>query len=472
MADIKRFSYMGKNYDDIVADCIARIKEKYPDKWNDFYEDNIGIVIVEVFAYIADLLLYYGDRQALECFIQTASERQNLINIAKLVGYSPKNASSASADITFSLEAALGKDVIIPKGTQVVSNGGVIFETTAEAIITAGRTTITAGAVQGETKESYLGTSDGTAGQKISIGEESIVEIVSVTVDGEVWIAVDTLFDYAEADKVYLYSMDMNGETTVEFGDGINGMIPAEDVAIQATYRVGLGASGNVIAGSLTVMRDTITDKDGDSVKISVTNAAAASGGADAESTERIRNYAPRNYTAQMRCVTQSDYETKAMAFDDAAYGQIAKCHAVVKEQSGQANVIKLYVLAYSGTGLTVASSTLKTALQEYLEPMKMLTDWLEIADGSTKAVPITGVIKAKAGYKTSDITAAVSSALAEYFSIDEIEMGQSAPISDLYALIDNCEGVSSVELSAPAATVTALASEVLTLGTVTLTYA
>ena len=93
MAGLKRFKYTDKDYEAIVEDCITRIKEVYGSKyWNDFEEDNSGRMLIEAFAYIVDLLLYYLDRQANETYLPTAKERQNLINICKLIGYTPKTA--------------------------------------------------------------------------------------------------------------------------------------------------------------------------------------------------------------------------------------------------------------------------------------------------------------------------------------------------------------------------------------------
>ncbi|MBQ6775597.1 MAG: hypothetical protein IJP53_03975 [Synergistaceae bacterium] len=74
MAGLKRFKYTDKDHENIVADCIARIKQTYGEKyWNDFEEDNAGRMLVEAFAYIADLLLFYLDRQANETYLPTAS---------------------------------------------------------------------------------------------------------------------------------------------------------------------------------------------------------------------------------------------------------------------------------------------------------------------------------------------------------------------------------------------------------------
>jgi hypothetical protein len=128
-------------------------------------------------------------------------------------------------------------------------------------------------------------------------------------------------------------------------------------------------------------MRDIVVDVHGSRITVSVTNHAPASGGAEAESAEHIRSWAPRYFETQERCVTQNDYETTAMMFRDENIGAIAKARAVVHERSGEANVIRYYVLAYAedSNKLALASESLKNALLGYINQRKMLTDYVEI---------------------------------------------------------------------------------------------
>lgn len=68
MSDLVRINYIDKDHDSIVSDVIAQIKAKYPDTWTDFEHDNAGRMLLEVHAYIIDLLLFYLDRQAMSVF--------------------------------------------------------------------------------------------------------------------------------------------------------------------------------------------------------------------------------------------------------------------------------------------------------------------------------------------------------------------------------------------------------------------
>ena len=177
MAGLNRFQYVDKDHESIVTDVIARLKEKYGEKkWNDFEEDNSGRMLVEAFAYVVDLLLFYLDRQANESYILTATERQNLINMCKLIGYRPSAAQPAVADITVSIKDPHATAVTLPVGTRIETQSGVTFETKENAIIEAGETSVIVGAVEGETFEDPIGVSDGEAWQEFYLPRSGVID--------------------------------------------------------------------------------------------------------------------------------------------------------------------------------------------------------------------------------------------------------------------------------------------------------
>ena len=472
MSELKRFSYMARDYESIINDCAARIKAKYPDTWNDFYEDNLGVVILEIFGYLCDTLLFYGDRQALETYLATATERQNVINIAAAIGYRVAGASPSTADITFSMDEARARDVTVPAGTQIATQEGVVFELIDNVVISAGNISATGGARQGVTYSEFLGTSSGDAGQSYFIDRQGIVAITAVYVGGVAWEPVDSLFEQEADSRAYKATLNSDGTAQVAFGDGDYGAVPPQGEDIEIVYRVCSGARGNVLAGTITTMRDVATDTAGDRVQVTATNASAATGGADQESLTHIKNWAPKYYETQDRCVTQSDYETRAVSFDGGDAGRIAKCHAVVTEQTGAANVVTLYVLSYSSEeGLALTSEALKTALSENIAQYQMLTDWVEVDDGTITPVDISGNITMLSGFRESTVGTKVNASLESLFDPEIRQMGQVMRISDLYGAIEDSEGVDFVELSSPLVSITPDESTVLTLGTVELTY-
>ena len=138
-------------------------------------------------------------------------------------------------------------------------------------------------------------------------------------------------------------------------------------------------------------------------------------------------------------------------------------------EQSGEANVIKIYVLTYGNKNNSVAfpNQSLKDNLLDYFNRYKMFTDWLEIENGEIIPVDFSGSVKIFKGYKISDVIQNIYNALENFFDIELRDMGQAINISDIYALIDNLNGVDSVEIDSPAKTLTPKNNQFFILGSV-----
>ena len=256
--------------------------------------------------------------------------------------------------------------------------------------------------------------------------------------------------------------LDAWGRARIFFGNGHAGKIPPEDEEITAVYRIGGGVVGNVAPNTIVNVRDIAVDERQNRVSVYVTNENWAGGGSEPESLESIRLWAPRFFEAQNRCVTQRDYETIAMSYDG-----VAKAKAVVRERTGEANIIRYYILTYGDNEGTVALAPqlLKDNLLKYLNRYKMLTDWLEIEDGKWREINFSGVVTIAQGFNPNVILQNVSKALSSLLDIEIREMGQALRISDAYSAIDNIEGVIHVELNEPLTTIEAENNELLVLG-------
>ena len=466
MAGLRRFQYVTKDHADIVVDCIARIKQTYgEDKWNDFEEDNSGKMLVEAFAYVVDLLLYYLDRQANETYLPTAQERQNIINMCKLIGYTPKSAKSALANIRISLNKVHNSHVILPSGSQIETSDGLIFETQEDAVIKAGNLSTNVSAVEGETFEEIIGTSNGEAWQEFYLSRSGVIEILDATINGNTWKVVESLAEYSYADEVFTAEIDAWRRAEVFFGNGQTGKIPAKSERIIVRYRVGGGIVGNVAPDTINIIRDIATDVKGNKIAVTVTNPDWASGGAEPESLESIKLWAPRFFETQDRCVTQQDYETFATN-----YGGIAKAKVIVDDNlrtKGEANVIHVYVLTYGSenNSVALANETLKKDLLTYLNKYKMLTDWLEIEDGKFTSVDFSGTVTISQGFSIDSVLENITKTLNSLMNVDIRDMGEALRISDVYSAIDNLEGISYVELKNPTETITPDENELLILG-------
>lgn len=104
--------------------------------------------------------------------------------------------------------------------------------------------------------------------------------------------------------------IDDDGRALLRFGNNINGFRPKEGTAFAATYRVGLGPSGNVGEDTLVHIRSDVPEI------LSVRNITPGTGGRRPETIEEMRRRAPFMFRRQNRAVTRSDYDDMAQRFE------------------------------------------------------------------------------------------------------------------------------------------------------------
>ena len=87
----KNISYLNKDFGQFRKNLIDFTKQYFPNTYNDFHESSPGMVFVELAAYVGDVLSYYTDTNLKESMLEQATERSNIYDIAKTLGYKPKN---------------------------------------------------------------------------------------------------------------------------------------------------------------------------------------------------------------------------------------------------------------------------------------------------------------------------------------------------------------------------------------------
>ena len=95
-------SYLSKDFDSIKSDLIDYLQRYFPDDYRDFNDASGGMAIVELLAYIGDTMSFYIDRQVNEGFLDRALEEKNIFSLAQNLGYKPKFARPAIAELSVS----------------------------------------------------------------------------------------------------------------------------------------------------------------------------------------------------------------------------------------------------------------------------------------------------------------------------------------------------------------------------------
>src|SRR5689334_13734582 len=120
-----------RRFDDILAEAKSLIP-RYAPAWTDYNESDPGIALLELFAWMTDILIYRLNQVP----------ELNYVKFLELIGISPIPAQPARAELTFTLSRPDLGSVTIPQNTQVATSGGganppIVFETD-EALIALG----------------------------------------------------------------------------------------------------------------------------------------------------------------------------------------------------------------------------------------------------------------------------------------------------------------------------------------------
>ncbi len=476
MARYSRFNWTGSDYDAIRADLVDKIAAAFPE-WTDASPANPGMVLVELMAYVGDLVRYYQDRQVLEALLPTAVERANVVRHLQAIGYALGTASAASADVVFTLAAAPVAAVTIEQGDRFTTEDGTVtFEADARYEIAAGATSVAGTVVQGETVTEDIGASDGSAGQRYTLGQYPFLwDSETVLVDGVTWTRVDSLLDATAGAQVYRVEVYPTGDTAQEdqavlvFGDGTNGAIPGTGAQLTASYRIGGGRAGNVDAGTITRVDKSYIDAAGNPVRLSVTNPAAASGGAERETVLHGKVYGPRALATGSRSVSAADFRTNAERV-----AGVARALALTVEDDATLpeNTVALYVVPDgSGTPSRALLSAVEYAVTTtYPKPattrlLVLPAVYVDVALVGTCYVERDAAGLAPSFARLQDVADAIEVALIGtddsrgYFHAGGInpdtlrhwiDFGQRVALSKLYDLVQSVDGVARVTLTSP----------------------
>lgn len=436
------FDYTSRDYASVLTDLVNRIPLYLPE-WTSQSPNDFGMVLLQMFAYTCDLLSYYVDRLAGEAFIQTATQASSILNLAGMLDYQPALSVGASVTLQISVSSTLPANLsplVIPAGTQFSTVGSssqppVVFETT-EALSIAGptgspaATTGTVTAVQGITyANEQVATSTGSVNQTYPLLYSPVSSnAFSVSVDlglGPLpWTYVSTLINSGPYDQVYTNFVDANGVFYVVFGDGVNGLVPVLGSPITATYQVNVGAVGNVGAGTIVQSVSALPGV------VAVTNPAAASGGAAAESLVSIQQNAPASLKTLNRAVTVQDIQTLALQVPQVEW-------ASAQEVTYQ--LINLFVAPFGGGPL---STTIQDAVLNYITPLTMANTTVTVLSPTYVPINITVAVHAYANAGATTTQVGVQTALADLLALSNVGFGARVSLGIIYQTILGQTGV------------------------------
>ena len=295
----------------------------------DFEGSNLS-TIIDALAYNTYITSYNANMVSNEVFIDSATLRENVVSLARNIGYTPRSSKSARANISFIVNTANYS----VKPQTITLNKGIVA--TSQAFGTENYTfsimnDITVPVVNDIATFSNIDVYEGTyvtteftyntfdPDQRYVLPNSNIdVSTINVTWKPSAFSTVkrkyrraDSLFEVTGDSPVYWVQEIEDERYELIFGDGVFGIALQEPNFLEVTYLVNNGSNSNGVTdlnfnGKLTTSRDNVSVDSGIS-RITVNTPSFA--GADIESVESIKKYAPQTYASQNRAVTASDYE-------------------------------------------------------------------------------------------------------------------------------------------------------------------
>ena len=295
----------------------------------DFEGSNFS-VLIDTLAYNTYISAFNSNLVVNESFLDSATLRENVVSLARNIGYVPRSKTAARASIIFQVQTGSSSPTltlqpglvctgaqddtsfvfsISEQVTTVVNNGIAQFGTTEDPLKVLEGTFLTSQFIVDGSLEQRFILDNG------SIDSSSIVVYVKGAADpglGNQYKEVDNIVNVNSNSETYLIQEIQDEKYELLFGDGIFGKKLENGAVITVQYIVTSGVEGNgpsifSYAGSL---EDSLGNVVVPTVVPTITTINAASNGGEIEPLDSIKYFAPRLYSAQYRAVTARDYET------------------------------------------------------------------------------------------------------------------------------------------------------------------
>jgi len=299
----------------------------------DFEGSNLSTVI-DLLAYNTYITSYNANMVSNEVFIDSASLRENIVSLAKNIGYLPRSRKSARSSISFfvnTTEIVPQPSIItLKKGTAATTAGSFgnqsyvfsILEDISVPVYNNIATFIDIPVYEGTLLNTNFTYSTKNPNQKFilpNVGIDTDLIAVNVKTNEQAtaktkYTSQNSIFNVDGGSRVYYLSEIEDERYQIFFGDGIFGASLEEGNFVDVDYIVSSGDTGNGVAqmtfgGNLSYERNGITYQVTSGISLLTTN-SFSTGGENIEAVESIRKFAPRVYASQNRAVSAQDYES------------------------------------------------------------------------------------------------------------------------------------------------------------------
>lgn len=294
----------------------------------DFEGSNFS-VLIDTLAYNTYITAFNSNMVANESFLDSATLRENVVSIARTIGYIPASKASAKAEVIITINSVADTPTLtlnagtvclanydstaynfsIPENiTTNLKNGTAIFGSITNPVILYEGTFL---------KNQF--TVDTSINQRFIVDNDSVdASTIKVYVKGPAdsglgieYTRTDNILNLDKNSRIYLIQEVKDEKYEIIFGDGLFGKKLENNSVVTITYITTSGLDGN--GPSSFSFSGSLTKASGQNVifdDVNVSTISKASSGGNIESIDSIKYYAPRLYSSQYRAVTARDYES------------------------------------------------------------------------------------------------------------------------------------------------------------------
>ena len=329
------FQFTNLDFDEIKVQIKDFLRSN--SNFTDFdFEGSNFSVLIDTLAYNTYINAFNANLVVNESFLDSATVRENVVSLARNIGYVPRSRTAATAkikidDINLGPTSSATPDFIkLRPGLICVGNSdNTTFRFSIPDEITSSRVKVVGGNSFAQFDDeitifegTYLTRTylvDTSLDQRFIIDSPNIdrsslrvyVSLPDETTLGRKYSQVDNILSLNKTSEIYLVQEVQDEKYEILFGDGFFGKKLENRQTVTATYIVTDGTEGNGPANFS--FQGTFVKDSGDFFvpidNINITTVSNASNGAEVEDVSSIKYFAPRLYSAQYRAVTPRDYE-------------------------------------------------------------------------------------------------------------------------------------------------------------------
>jgi len=441
-------------------DLRAQIKDylRSNSNFTDFdFEGSNFSVLIDTLAYNSYITAYNTNMAVNESFIDSATLRENVVSLARNIGFVPRSKKSAIATVNFTVNVSgiSARSVKLNAGIVAlgsVENGNYIFSVPEDITVTPNSNGIATfsniSIYEGNFLEKTWKVNDSLPNQKYIIPNASVdSSTIRVTVGNENYESYSNIFDVDASSRLFLTQEIEDEKYQILFGDNILGKKPTVGEDITATYIVNNGSSGNgaanfTFAGRLTYLLGGVETDVTQGISL-ITTTQASENGDEIESIDSIKYLAPRVYASQYRAVTSHDY----IGLIPFLYPNIDSVSAYGGEELDPPQFGKVYVTVKPKNG-EVLSDVAKDSIKNDLKKYTVAGIKQEFIDLKYLYVEYDSTVSYDSGFiaNSLDLNSRIISSIEKYAKSSDINsFGGRLKYSKLQSQIDNVDtGITS----------------------------